>query len=264
MADEIASWAGRAGPPRETFNTGDGRLKELGVGPGSITVFGAPPGKGKTALVMQLLVDALRNHPDLRAVVWSERPRRELTQRQVARLSGVPHDALRKHEGRGDPGDRLAGAHATLGRVGDRVDFAARAEHDLPRLAKGVRGRGARVMVVDYLQILSPGGAAALDQRGRVEAVLDGLRDLADEGVAVVAVAALAKAAWARPTLASFRDSAEIGQAADDAYLIEYRDGEPTATLHRVKHRDSAGGRIVLDFNGPTARFTDTGRGVRP
>src|SRR5438445_12937726 len=75
-------------PPRYTAGP---PLDALDVRPGRVLLVGAPPAAGKTALVLQLVVGVLQNHPDLRAVVANvEMSPADLLARVAARLAGVP------------------------------------------------------------------------------------------------------------------------------------------------------------------------------
>jgi predicted ATP-dependent serine protease len=63
------------GKPPTIYKSGTGDLSRLEIGPERVTLLGGAPGSGKTALVMQLAVDALRTETDLRASSWGS-PRR--------------------------------------------------------------------------------------------------------------------------------------------------------------------------------------------
>jgi replicative DNA helicase len=63
----------------------------LDVRPGRVVLIGAPPAAGKTAVVLQVTVDVLRNHPDVRALVANvEMHPADLLARIVARLGEIP------------------------------------------------------------------------------------------------------------------------------------------------------------------------------
>ena len=70
-ADAFAAWRADVlgGRPPVLYPAGVGDLARLEIGPGLVTLLGGAPGAGKTALTMQLLIDALRLTPTLRAVV---------------------------------------------------------------------------------------------------------------------------------------------------------------------------------------------------
>src|SRR5262249_8777185 len=70
-ADALASWRDDLleGIPPRLYPVGAGELARLQIGPGLVSLIGGAPGSGKTALVMQWVVDALRLTPSLRVVV---------------------------------------------------------------------------------------------------------------------------------------------------------------------------------------------------
>src|SRR5215813_9297470 len=85
-ADALASWRDDvlSGKPPVLFPVGTGELARLEIGPGLVALIGGAPGAGKTAFTMQLLVDALRLTPTLRAVVCNvEMPPAVLLDRQL-------------------------------------------------------------------------------------------------------------------------------------------------------------------------------------
>ena len=85
-----------SGKPPKFYPIGEGELSRIEIGPGLVTLLGGAPGAGKTAFVMQAVVDALRLSPDLRAVVANiEMPPAVLLDRQLARLSGVDLTTIR-------------------------------------------------------------------------------------------------------------------------------------------------------------------------
>src|SRR5215831_6168015 len=91
-ADVLASWRDDVltGKPPVLYPVGAGELARLEIGPGIVWLLGGAPGAGKTALSMQLLLDAIRLTPNLRAAVCNiEMPPAVLLNRQLARLSGV-------------------------------------------------------------------------------------------------------------------------------------------------------------------------------
>ena len=69
-ADVFAGWRDEVltGQPPTLYPGGSGELARIEIGPGLVTLLGGGPGAGKTALTMQLLTDALRLTPKLRAL----------------------------------------------------------------------------------------------------------------------------------------------------------------------------------------------------
>ena len=98
-----------------TFKTGAGALADLEIGPGRLTLFGAPPKYGKTDLVTQLAIDAAPLQEGVVVFVANaEMSPSTLMARQVARLSGVPLERFDQDELPGDVRDRLLEAKDTL------------------------------------------------------------------------------------------------------------------------------------------------------
>ena len=111
-ADVLHGWRDDllSGTPPTFFPVGDGELSRIEIGPGLVTLLGGAPGAGKTAFVMQCIVDALRLTPTLRAVVTNiEMSPAVLLDRQLARLSGIDLTTIRYR--------RLTEEHA------DRIDL---------------------------------------------------------------------------------------------------------------------------------------------
>ena len=67
------------------------------LAPGRITIIGAPPGAGKTALATQIAFEALDRHPELTLHICNaEMEVRELIKRELSRRSGVAHKTISK------------------------------------------------------------------------------------------------------------------------------------------------------------------------
>ena len=70
-ADLLDDWRDDvlSGNPPTLYPVGTGDLARIEIGPGLVTLIGGPPNVGKSALVMQLVCDALLLTPDIRAIV---------------------------------------------------------------------------------------------------------------------------------------------------------------------------------------------------
>ena len=58
-----------SGTPPTLYPVGSGEFARLEIGPGLVWMLGGAPGAGKTAFIMQLVIDALRLSPLLRVLV---------------------------------------------------------------------------------------------------------------------------------------------------------------------------------------------------
>jgi replicative DNA helicase len=182
-ADAFAGWRDDVltGSPPTFYAIGTGELGRIEIGPGLVTLFGGAPGAGKTAFVMQGVVDALRLAPTLRVLVCNvEMPSAVLLDRQLSRLSGVDARTIRYRHFAAEHADRLDQAMRTLEPLADRLAFV-RPPFDLENVAASADAFHADMIVLDYLQRIPPPGQHA-DKRGAVNATMDYLRQFATLG----------------------------------------------------------------------------------
>lgn len=159
--DALTSWQEDVltGTPPILYPVGAGALARLEIGPGIVSLLGGPPSVGKTALSMQLLLDALRLTPDLRAVVCNlEMPLAELLNRQRARLSGVDLSTIRHRRLTADHAGRIDQGLATLEQLAERLCFV-RPPFDLANVAATADAFDAGLLLLDYIQRIPPPGS---------------------------------------------------------------------------------------------------------
>jgi replicative DNA helicase len=257
-------------PPTFYKIAADGPLSNIEIGPRLITLVGGAPGAGKTAFIMQGIVDALRLSPSLRAVVCNiEMPPEVLMDRQLSRLSGVPLDVIRYRRLDKEHADRIDAALCSFDEFSDRLCFvrppftlenvAAVADEFAP-----LTNEGGLVLVLDYIQRIAPPGTQG-DKRGSVDASMNYLRMFADAGAAVVVVSAVGRQkdkhgrssyAGDSMTLAAFKESGELEFGADDAFILA-PDGDDAdvRVLKHLKARHTEPNDVPLRFDGATQRF---------
>jgi replicative DNA helicase len=269
-AELFAGWRDDvlSGKPPPRFPAAEsGPLAELEIAPGNVTLIGGPPGVGKTAFVMQLVTDALRLNPDLKALVCNvEMTPAALLERQLARLSGVGLTVIRRRQLTAAHRPRIDSGLTALLAVSPRLGFTG-FPFALDTVAAGADRFGADLLVLDYVQRIAPPGDHK-DRRGAVDATMSTIRGFAASGVAVIAVAAVGRQRDARGsssydglTLASFRESSELEYGADDAFILTRDDAEDSAavTLRHVKSRHGEQADIPLRFIGAVQRFDPAG-----
>lgn len=253
-----------SGKPPTLFVCGDGNLAKIELGPGLVALFGGPPGTGKTALAMQLVIDGLRLHDELRAVVANvEVSSNVLLDRQLARLSGLEYQRVRMRQLDAMDGERAAVALDELERIAERLAFV-RAPFDLPNIAATADAHNANLLVLDYVQRIKPPGEHG-DRRGSVDALMDYPRQFAEAGVAVLAISSVGRTKDAKGrssydggglNLASFKESSELEFGADSAHMLCPTETEGEVLLKHLKARHSEPRDIVLKFNGRSQQFT--------
>jgi replicative DNA helicase len=247
------------------YAVGAGELERIEIGPSIVTLVGGPPGVGKTALTMQLVVDGLRLNPGLRAVVCNvEMSAAVLLDRQLARLSGIGAETIRYRRLDDSHADRLDLGMSTLEAIAERLCFV-RPPFDLVNVAATADEFGGGLLLLDYIQRIPAPGQHG-DRRSSVDATMNYLRQFADENVAVIVVAAVARQKDARGrssysgndlNLASFRESSELEFGADDAYILVPGDeADNMAVLRHLKARHTEPRDIRLRFDHSRQSFT--------
>ena len=266
-ADVLHGWRDDvlSGKPPTFYPIGEGELSRLEIGPGLVTLLGGAPGAGKTAFVMQAVVDALRLTPTLRAVVCNiEMPPGVLLDRQLARLSGVNLTTIRYRRLTEEHAERIDAGLNTLDELADRLAFL-RPPFDLANVAAVADEFNAGLIVLDYIQRIQPPGEHG-DKRGSVDATMSHLRAFADEGVAVIVLSAVGRTkdkagrssySGDGLNLASFRESSELEFGADDAFILTPDDAaEDEVILRHLKSRNGECRDLRLQFDKPLQRFT--------
>ena len=267
-ADLLGNWRDDvlSGTPPVLYPVGTGDLEHIEIGPGRVLLLGGAPGAGKSAFVMQAVVDALRMTSTLRALVCNvEMTPPVLMDRQLARLSGIDLNTIRHRKLGVEHGERIDEAFQTLESLAERLCFV-RPPFDLANVAASADTFGAGLILLDYIQRILPPGNHQGDKRGSVDATMDYLRQFAHAGVAVIVVAAVSRSkdSKGRSTyagdalnLASFRESSELEFGADDAFMLVHdSDDEAGVVLRHLKARHTEAKDIALTFDRPRQRFT--------
>jgi replicative DNA helicase len=249
---------------------GSGNLGRIEVGPGLVTLIGGAPGAGKTAFTMQAVVDAMRITPTLRVLVANcEMSASALLDRQLARLSGIDLTTIRHRRLGAEHGERLNVAMDALDTIGDRLAFL-RPPFSLRNIAESADAAQANLIVVDYVQRFDLGGQGD-ETRGRVNMLMNVLRQFADAGVAVIVVSAVGRTkdkkgrnsyAGEGLNLASFRESSELEFGADDAFILHPADDGTEGRVVCLRHLKSRHGEcrdIRLIFDRPRQSFESPG-----
>jgi replicative DNA helicase len=271
-ADLLGPWRDDvlSGKPPTLYQVGTGELARVEIGPGLVTLIGGAPGRGKTALTMQLVVDALAHSPTLRAVVCNvEMSPSILLDRQLARLADIDLTLIRHRRLAAEHSDAVERGLQELERLAERLAFV-RPPFDLANVAQSADAFDAGLILVDYIQRVAAPGEHG-DRRGAVSKTMDYLRQFADAGVAIIVVAALARSKDSKGrssytdglSLASFRETSELEYGSDDAYILAAVDhatsaGAPSSrvVLKHLKSRHGEAKDVVLTFDGKRQRFT--------
>lgn len=237
--------------------------------PGELTILAARPSVGKSALAMNVAANiALAGDPV--GFVSLEMTARGL----CARLLQSEAGACIAEVGKGGNIAAYGSLVGAVGRIRDiplticqpgRLTCSA-----LRRLSRQlVSGRGAVLVVVDYLQLILPDQRMGSRNRENEvsEASATAKAIAMDCGVPVLMLAQLNRQAEGeRPRLSHLRDSGSIEQDADAVWLLDRdrQESDGTASLTVAKNRDGdCGATIPLAFEGKLTRFRPAGAADR-
>ncbi|MFO0873779.1 MAG: DnaB-like helicase C-terminal domain-containing protein [Phycisphaerales bacterium] len=220
-------WRDPAEAPQVRLRTGVGFFDEAmggGLLPGSVTAFCAAPKLGKSAFTLQVALRFAATNPGDAALLWSGEMSRGVVQRRaLSHLAQLPPLILERPDAeltaaqREDKARGVARFLSLAPRV--RIVTGGQTAGGIARVAEAV---GARLVVVDYLQLLT--SDAGETRREQVEATSRALCSwAAHSGVAVLAVASTTKEfsrAGAVPDIAGvFREAGAVGFDVDCAYF---------------------------------------------
>lgn len=230
---------------------------EGGLPIGGITALVALPEVGKSALALQLTIAALLRDRTLRAV-WGQG---EMTPQNLARRAACVSSTMLdgcEPVTMTDAGDRTATARAAnvalCNAIGERLNIVP-APLTVDRIEERVVAIGAKLVVIDYLQLMR--GGDTTDRVQELEHIIGRIRDLAiTRECAVVCLSSMARAAGAAKAIGSCAKGAtEIDYAVELLYVGEKAASEHEITWRCMKARNLEKRDLVLHFDGPSQAF---------
>lgn len=242
-----------------------------GFAPGELIIVAARPGRGKTALMLQL-ARTFANEGKRPLVFSLEMRTRENMNRILAAESQTNSRLFRGADSpTSEQAARIMDAHHRLRSgpawINDRPETTpARLTSEARRYA---RKHGVRVVLVDYLQLLRPTNPRE-PRHLQVGEAARALKLLArSQNLVVIAAAQLNREIESRndaiPRLSDLRDSGEIEQHADFVFFL-HGDGdkqhEPVETIKLIcgKGRSVPAGYVLpLRWDKPRMTFTEAG-----
>lgn len=234
---------------------------------GDLVILGARPSMGKTALMVNLALNASERGTSV-GIISGEQSVMQIGQRSIAATSGVPAERMRNGEFQEEDWPRLdTGMRSLLARNARIYDRSAPTLDEVCRVARQwVHQHKVAILFVDYLQRIRV--PRAENRIAEVSEVARGLKTLArDLDIPVIALAQVKaevdnRTGDKRPNLGDVANSDEATREADligFLYRDEvYRDDTPDkgiAELNFEKNRHGPTGRFRLRFDGQTMRF---------
>jgi len=251
------------------IDTGYQRLNEVfgGWHNSDLVVIGARPAMGKTALLLQLALNA--KVPV--GIVSAEMPRDQLALRLVANVGRVDATRLRNAKNlMDDDWPRITSAVGRLQNCRFRIlDQPAPTLAEISNFARRVTTQhGGQALFLDYIQRIKPRDRS-IPKHEQVGEIVLGLKELARElDIPVIALAQVnrevEKRVNKRPQMGDLKHSGEIEQEADTVILL-YRDevyNEDSSEKGAVeliidKNRHGPIGTTKLAWRGEFMQFTE-------
>lgn len=240
---------------------------------GDLVILGARPSMGKTALMVNLALNASGAGMSV-GIVSGEQSVMQIGQRSIAATSNVPAERMRNGDFDDEDWPRLdAGMRALLARNARIYDRSAPTLDEVCRVARQwVHQHKIAILFVDYLQRIRV--PRAENRIAEVSEVARSLKTLArDLDIPVIALAQVKaevdnRAGDKRPNLGDVANSDEATREADligflyrdDVYRADSPD-RGIAELNFEKNRHGPTGRFRLRFDGATMRFQNLAYG---
>lgn len=240
----------------------------FGFQPSDLIIIAARPAMGKTAFALSALLNIARTGTPV-GIFSIEMSELQLANRLISQITSTCGDDLRS--GNIHNPQTFYSAIDSLRELPIYVDDSATRLSDIrARAIRMVRNHGVRLLVVDYLQLVSAPaeGIRNSSRENVVAAVSRGLKGLAKElNIPVIALAQVNRQVESRtdttPKLADLRESGAIEQDADLVAFLhrpEYYDPD-NITLHGraqfiiAKNRNGAVASVDLSFTPELAMF---------
>lgn len=223
-----------------------------GFRPGQMIVIGARPSIGKTSLALNIASRvAMRGEPVLFFSI--EMPEAEIADRLLAMGSGVSMHKINSTNITEDEAKTLTATASPNGFGGCDFFLDDNGNQSVEQIAqvarRAVRKFGVRLIVIDYLQLITPANRRE-NRNSQVGEMSRAVKHIArDLGVAVICLAQLNRESESRggePKLSDLRDSGEIEQHADGVMLMHPNGDENLIDIIIAKNRNGPKGTVPL------------------
>lgn len=242
-----------------------------------LVIIAARPAMGKTAFVLSMARNIAADRKIPVALFSLEMSSVQLVNRLISSETGIESDKLRKGNLTEADYEQL---HTRISKLTDAPIYI----DDTPALGifelrakcrKLVLNHGVKIIIIDYLQLMSGNGNEGGNRVQEISAISRALKIIAKElEVPVIALSQLSRAVETRggdkrPMLSDLRESGSIEQDADIVSFIyrpeyygitEDESGQPLQGVGEImiaKHRNGAVENVRLRFKGHLARFED-------
>jgi replicative DNA helicase len=242
-----------------------------GLQPSDLVILAARPSVGKTALALNMAVNAARlGHPV--ALFSLEMSASQLAMRMLCSEARVNSYKLRTGHLAPEDWMGMMKAVSTLGKFDIHVDDTPSASivEIRAKARRLLRDKPTGLIIVDYLQLMQGQGRRAENRQVEISEMSRGLKMLAkDLHVPVLALSQLSRAVEQRtdkrPMLSDLRESGAIEQDADVVMFIHRDAQDPDqrgeAEIIVAKHRNGPTDSCRLSFIDTFTKFANMPRG---
>lgn len=243
-----------------------------GFQPSDLIILAARPSVGKTALALNMAVNAARlGHPV--ALFSLEMSSPQLAMRMLCSEARVNSYKLRTGHLAPEDWMGMMKAVSTLGKFDIHVDDTPSASivEIRAKARRLLRDKPTGLIIVDYLQLMQPQGRRSENRQVEISEMSRGLKMLAkDLNVPVLALSQLSRAVEQRqdkrPMLSDLRESGAIEQDADVVMFIHRDSQDPEwkgeAEIIVAKHRNGPTDSCRLSFIDTFTKFANMPRGA--
>jgi len=263
------------------YATGFSKLDALTSGwqPSDLIIIAARPGMGKTAFVISMAKNMAIDFNHGVAVFSLEMSSVQLITRMISSETGLSSEKLRKGTLEPHEWEQLNVKVKNLSEAPIFIDDTPSLSiFDLRAKSRRLKSQhDIKIIVVDYLQLMTAGGAAGGNREQEISMISRNLKALAKElQIPVIALSQLSRSVETRggskrPLLSDLRESGAIEQDADIVSFIfrpeyygmtEWDDDDHTPCEGQgefivAKHRNGGLDNIRLKFTGHLAKFSD-------
>jgi len=230
-----------------------------GLKRGQLVCFTGAPGVGKSALALQIVLDATRANPDL-VSAWclGEMTKTAIAARAIANWDTNAPVTLDQAIQKTEAAQEVA---ANLHAYADRIKIIM-PPLNFSNMAQVVERAGASILVIDYLQLVN-GIDPRADRRTEIDSVIRGVRALAiSSNLAVILISNMAKQNGEYRIGNIGKESSEIdyqvdslfvGEIALDESLLE--NGKKRITWRCMKNRHGEQKDFTTAFSGAHQQF---------
>lgn len=221
--------------------------------PGDFILVGGYPSSGKSAWSLQC---AWHWAKEQKVGFFSlETSSEKLFDRMMASVANVSMDALKRNQISAEQWEQIC--KMTDGIANRPLELIPAAGMNVAQVRSVTMMRGYKVIIIDYVQLLSATGANRTEQVTNISLALH--RMAQDMGVTVVALSQLKrKSGDDTPESSDLRESGQLEQDADIIMLLKLENKDKPdgpRELYITKNKEGTCPKIVLDFDGKHQTF---------